>query len=212
MALLAAHPADRPSSAAVVASELRRIGTMLATRRKRRRNLAVAAVSVASVLLGYVLIATRRQQEPAIGSSIPQISGNASTLGTAAVRFAVARQHVVGKHPFDVAAADFNHDGQLDLAVSNWGGSAVCVLVGGGDGTFGAAAPFDTGPGPFTIAVEDYNGDGHPDIAVATEQNHSLEVLLESEMECSSAVHGLTSVSCHAVWRQPTWTAIATSI
>ena len=42
----------------------------------------------------------------------------------------------MGKHPFDIVAADFNGDGKMDLAVSDKGSNKVSVLMGNGDGTF----------------------------------------------------------------------------
>src|SRR5687768_2710187 len=42
----------------------------------------------------------------------------------------------VGTYPQVVATADFNNDGNLDLATSNVGDFTVSVLLGNGDGTF----------------------------------------------------------------------------
>jgi hypothetical protein len=39
-----------------------------------------------------------------------------------------------GSSPADVLTADFNNDGNLDLAVLNSGSNAVSVLLGNGDG------------------------------------------------------------------------------
>jgi hypothetical protein len=64
-----------------------------------------------------------------------------------------------------IAAADFNGDGILDLAVTDNG--TVTVLLDNGDGTFTAvqASPA-TGINPTAIATGDFNGDGIPDLAV----------------------------------------------
>lgn len=80
-----------------------------------------------------------------------------------------------------VAQGDFNHDGVIDLIVSNYGDSSLTMLQGNGDGTFRALPPFtpgiwrrgdpnslDTGYYPTAIAVGDYNRDGNLDLAVAT--------------------------------------------
>jgi hypothetical protein len=56
-------------------------------------------------------------------------------------------------------AADFNRDGELDLAECN---SAV-VLLGRGDGTFQTPISYSV-PGP--LAAGDLNGDRKPDLAV----------------------------------------------
>ncbi len=67
---------------------------------------------------------------------------------------------------------DFNHDGKLDLAVTNTacGVHEVEVMLGNGDGTFQPVAsngryPTDTG-NPSAIAAGDFNGDGNIDLVV----------------------------------------------
>ncbi len=67
----------------------------------------------------------------------------------------------------DVAVADFNHDGFLDLAVTTQ--NELLVFSGKGDGTFQVPVPY-TNTALFTnsVAVGDFNGDGKPDIVVGT--------------------------------------------
>ena len=43
---------------------------------------------------------------------------------------------LVGSFPFDIVSADFDGDGNTDLAVSNRGDITMSVLMGGGDATF----------------------------------------------------------------------------
>jgi hypothetical protein len=64
------------------------------------------------------------------------------------------------------AQADFNKDGNPDLAAPADGG--IVLLSGKGDGTFlSAAQVYDVGSPVTTIAVGDFNGDKLLDIAVA---------------------------------------------
>jgi hypothetical protein len=66
------------------------------------------------------------------------------------------------------AAADFNGDGKLDLAV-NGAGVQFQVLIGNGDGTFQAPVEgFYTRFGPQAMYVADFNGDGKVDVSVLT--------------------------------------------
>jgi uncharacterized protein (TIGR03437 family) len=61
---------------------------------------------------------------------------------------------------------DFNGDGKLDLAVANFYGNTVSILLGTGTGSFGAKTDFRTGSTPTSVAVGDFNGDGNLDLAV----------------------------------------------
>jgi FG-GAP-like repeat/FG-GAP repeat len=71
----------------------------------------------------------------------------------------------------ELAVADFNGDGILDIAAIDWNTQRVQIFLGNGDGTFtvGALLPADTNnePGPSGLVVGDFNKDGKPDIAVS---------------------------------------------
>ncbi|MGC2329378.1 MAG: VCBS repeat-containing protein [Candidatus Sulfotelmatobacter sp.] len=70
-------------------------------------------------------------------------------------------------NPQNVVTGDFNHDGNIDLAIANANTGSVGVLLGNGDGTFAAAASYPTtNYFPYTIATADVNGDGFLDLAV----------------------------------------------
>src|SRR5262245_3250575 len=66
-----------------------------------------------------------------------------------------------------IAVADFNGDGQPDIAVPNPGSGNVSVLLNNGDDTFKPARNFDVGmASPTSIEVADFNNDGTQDLAV----------------------------------------------
>ena len=86
-----------------------------------------------------------------------------------------------------VAVTDINGDGNLDVVADNNynyttqdPGRSVAVLLGKGDGTFGAATLYQTDPGPITVAVGDFNGDGKPDIGTLCYSGRSYDVLLNT--------------------------------
>ncbi len=72
-----------------------------------------------------------------------------------------------GFHPTSVVAADFNGDGNLDLASGSWAESAISVLPGDGHGGFAPAVSIPTPSPPTRLAAGDINGDGLSDLAVA---------------------------------------------
>jgi hypothetical protein len=82
-----------------------------------------------------------------------------------------------GTGPATLAAADFNGDGVLDLAVANPSTGTVSVLLGRGDGTFQAPLSYAIGPGPSALAAGDFNGDGFPDLAATLPGSNGLTVL-----------------------------------
>jgi hypothetical protein len=80
--------------------------------------------------------------------------------------------------PWSAVTGDFNKDGQLDLAVANYGTSNVGVLYGYGNGTFGNLQIYSTGIGskPTSVQVADFNNDNQLDIIVGDETLNRLGV------------------------------------
>ncbi len=83
-----------------------------------------------------------------------------------------------GQGPFALVSADFNQDGNSDIAVANRGDGTVSILLGRGDGTFRPAVNYVAGNYPCSIAVGDFNADGKPDLAVANNGDGTVSVLL----------------------------------
>ncbi|RYZ18013.1 MAG: VCBS repeat-containing protein [Myxococcaceae bacterium] len=80
----------------------------------------------------------------------------------------------------DIALADFNLDGLLDVAVASVTGPDVTVLINQGDGTFAQPTVLSTNSPASDIDVADWNGDGRPDIVVTQEQANTAVVFLNT--------------------------------
>jgi len=76
-------------------------------------------------------------------------------------------------------AADFNHDGNLDLAwVNDIPKGTVYVLSGNGDGSFKKALNNKAHKDPSSIVTADFNRDGNLDLVTANWNSSDISVLL----------------------------------
>src|SRR5205823_6448908 len=80
--------------------------------------------------------------------------------------------------PVAVAIADFNGDGNQDLAVLSKGGKLVSIFLGDGAGGFGTRADYAVGNTPLAMVVADFNGDGILDIATANSADNTISILI----------------------------------
>ena len=89
-------------------------------------------------------------------------------MNTGAGTFAPVVNYTFAGNPFGVVAADFNHDGYPDLAVTFYNDDVVTVLTNKGDGTFLPTRPtYAVGSEPRFLTAADFNGDGSLDLAVS---------------------------------------------
>jgi hypothetical protein len=78
--------------------------------------------------------------------------------------------------PERIATADFDNDGNLDLATVNLDGAPLSVLLGNGDGTFRNPVNYGSVSFGSSLAVADLTGDGNLDIVVANTYSNILTV------------------------------------
>ncbi len=78
-----------------------------------------------------------------------------------------------GTKPSDIVAADFNQDGNVDVATSNAGTNTATVFLGNGTGSFTAQAAQLTGTDPIALVTSDINSDGYPDLVAFDELSGS---------------------------------------
>jgi beta-lactam-binding protein with PASTA domain/subtilisin family serine protease len=91
-------------------------------------------------------------------------------LGNGDGSFKRATTFDTGHFGLALVVADFNRDGNPDVALQSYSHS-ITVLLGNGDGTLGGAHDYETGgttglyAGLTSLAVGDFNADGNPDLA-----------------------------------------------
>ncbi|HEV2175957.1 MAG TPA: FG-GAP-like repeat-containing protein [Terriglobia bacterium] len=106
-------------------------------------------------------------------------------LGNGDLTFEVRKNAATAMEPTAVATGDFNGDGKLDMAVVDTNCSnppcpsgMVSVLLGNGDGTFGAPTTYNVGTFPLGIVAADMNNDHILDLVVVNQFNNTISVLL----------------------------------
>ena len=124
-------------------------GAVTVLRKGRHGNLDLAVVNLASL------------QGPG-GHTVSILKGNGD--GT----FQVPVPYYVVEFPLSIAFADFNGDGQPDLAVASAGYTgALSILPGNGHGGFEQFASQNAGGNSTFLVAGDFNGDGKLDLVVS---------------------------------------------
>ena len=88
--------------------------------------------------------------------------------------------HQTGEGPGSIVTADFNGDGNLDLATANSGSNDISILLGDGAGAFLESdfSPVMAGNRPDSVISTDVDGDGASDLVVANGSSDDVSVLL----------------------------------
>lgn len=101
-----------------------------------------------------------------------------------------------GEYPTDLAVTDMNRDGRLDFVTLNTDTENVSVILGHGDGTFGAPITYEPhAPAYYTVRqfkVADVSGDGAPDVAVASTVYGNAESHIETGILLNDGAGALT--------------------
>jgi len=121
-------------------------------------------------LLGVALTGGGPPSQPPSSVGVLLNQGNAN-FGPSP--FGTVTLYPVGSLGAAIVLGDFNHDGNLDAAVTNYGTNDISILLGNGDGTFKPQSRFLAGSGPFSLASADFDGTGRIDLVVTT-QNAAL--------------------------------------
>jgi Bacterial Ig-like domain (group 3)/FG-GAP-like repeat len=129
-----------------------------------------------------------------------------------------------GLYPFAMVAADFNQDGNADLAVDNYGVNTdpatetLSVLLGDGKGGFTQPlAPTQLGNSPNDLVAADFNGDGTTDLAIPNIGEFDTTILLNEFTQTATAsvsnitIAGTGTHYVDAVYEGNTYLAPSTS-
>ncbi|MEO8197608.1 MAG: FG-GAP-like repeat-containing protein, partial [Thermoanaerobaculia bacterium] len=116
-----------------------------------------------------------RDGRPDLVSADLYAGGVGLHLGNSDGSFAATVHFATGGTPYSVDASDLDHDGDLDLAVTNY--EDLAILLGNGAGDFAPAVHYGAGAGPVASVAADYDGDGDLDLAVGDYFGSSVSVL-----------------------------------
>lgn len=79
--------------------------------------------------------------------------------------------------PYNIVSADFDSDGDNDLATANNTAGSLSVLMNNGDGTFATKSDYSAGTDEYAIAASDLDNDGDIDLAVTNRNSSTASVL-----------------------------------
>ena len=142
------------------------------------------------------------------GDGIIDLLGTEYTSGTIALfrglgsggigngTFASAVHISAGPEPYDIEAADFNHDNKIDLMVSNSGAGGLRHLRGSGTGTFVDQGNVTSG-GIGDVETGDFDQDGNLDLFVVSPTANTLTLFR------GDALGGFTNIRQIAVANFP---------
>jgi hypothetical protein len=109
-------------------------------------------------------------------------STNAILLGDGAGGFGAPFIFAGGDLPGSIAAADWDGDGHLDLATSEFEFHHAFLFLGDGTGRVEQSALFGTGGSPTGFQVTDVDADGRPDLVIAAAGSRGVALLRNTSL------------------------------
>jgi hypothetical protein len=116
-----------------------------------------------------------------LGTALFALLVLSQTIFARTVRFAGAKNYVVGTSPNSVSVGDFNGDGKPDLAVGFSGPlgdpGGVSILLNNGFGSFKPAVNYRAGMTPVSVARGDFTHGHKLDLALANANDNTISIL-----------------------------------
>jgi hypothetical protein len=115
-----------------------------------------------------------------LGVPLSPYSWSFTTAATGGGQFLPRVDIPCGDSPSDIAVADLNGDGRIDIAVSDSTAQNVAVYLNQGNGVFASAVFYSVGSAPTGLAAGDMDGDGDVDLVTANPSNDVCTILHNS--------------------------------
>jgi FG-GAP-like repeat/Cep192 domain 4/HYDIN/CFA65/VesB-like, Ig-like domain len=153
-------------------------------RQRLATNSDGSAANIATASTGWVTVVT-----PAPGGGRSNVAFFSVRLPASSVAFQ-RTDYTAAYGSESVAIGDFNADGALDLAVSDFWSATLSTLLGNGNGTFQSPTNYRGFSQPETLVVGDFNGDGKQDLAVTDSGTNTVWILLGNGNETFQPANG----------------------
>ncbi len=133
------------------------------------------------------MIARRPDGRCLIGRSMSMVAGlialasGPSAVAYQAFTFDPYIQYEAGAGTTGIDSGDFDHDGDIDLALANRDTHNVSILMNNGAGVFQPAVDYAVGTTPRYVFAADFNGDTYLDLATPDYDSHTVSVLLNQQ-------------------------------
>jgi hypothetical protein len=130
---------------------------------------------------------------PNFGGGNVSVYLDTTAPGAAAASFTAQQTFAAGTSPIRATFADLDGDGRPDLAVANYGGKTVSVLInttapGAAGPSFAAQQTLAAGTSPSAMAAADFNSEGRPDLVTVNQGSNTASVYLNVEAPFPTAV------------------------
>jgi hypothetical protein len=111
-------------------------------------------------------------------NTVSVLLGNGNGTFQPAVNYSMSNNTQVANDPRSVTLGSLRSKGPLDIVMTNYGTSNVTVLLGNGNGTFGAPMHFAAGMNTSdAVVIADFDGNGTADLLVNNEQADVVTLL-----------------------------------